>query len=359
MPGATSIRCNARWNGSDPGASSLSRRDDRLHLVWEAGALPPLPDGPIAVMRARPTGFFAALGRERFLCQQGDRAIHDALAAEGLAVATTPPETAAAAIVMTTRQRADSLGAVATALDLLPGGAPLLVTGARGDGIDAILKAVATALPLGGSLSKAHGRVFFLHRPETLPEPVASWRNAYRLRPNAAGFLTGPGMFGPDAPDPGSVRLARHVAGRLAGRVADLGAGWGWLAAAALAGSPAIEEIHLHEAEARALEAARLNLTDPRAHFHWTDVTRMTDRAGYDWVITNPPFHRGRAAEPTLGAAFIAAAARILRPGGRLVLVANRNLPYEAPLARAFREVRPLAEDNAFKVIEAARPIRR
>ena len=78
----------------------------------------------------------------------------------------------------------------------------------------------------------------------------------------------------------------------------------------------------------------------------------------YDAVIANPPFHQGRAAEPDLGAAFIAAAARILKPSGRLLLVANRQLPYEAAVAAAFRHWEKLAEDGVYKVIQAERPRR-
>ena len=64
-------------------------------------------------------------------------------------------------------------------------------------------------------------------------------------------------MFSPDGPDPGSLRLAAAFEGRLKGRVADLGAGWGWLAHAALARCPAITAIDLYEADANALDAAR------------------------------------------------------------------------------------------------------
>ena len=166
-------------------------------------------------------------------------------------------------------------------------------------------------------------------------------------------------MFSPDHADPGSRRLAAAVAGRLSGRVADLGAGWGWLAGAVLAGAPAIAELDLHEGEALALDTARANVRDPRARFHWTDVARLGPGAPpCDAVIANPPFHQGRAAEPDLGAAFIAAAARILKPSGQLFLVANRQLPYEAVLAIAFREWEKLSEDGTYKVMHASRPRR-
>ena len=72
----------------------------------------------------------------------------------------------------------------------------------------------------------------------------------------------------------------------------------------------------------------------------------------------NPPFHTGRAAEPALGQAFIANAARLLKPAGQLWLVANRHLPYETPLNEAFASLTEVAGDNRFKILHAARPRR-
>jgi 16S rRNA (guanine1207-N2)-methyltransferase len=355
MPAATSTRSSAPWKRNEQDASPVTRRDDRLALAHAAGELPLPASGPVAVLRAQASDLYDRVGRERFRLWQGNRVIHDALAAGGFSVAPGAAEAASGAIVFATRSRADTMGAVAEALGIVPEGAPVVVTGARTDGIDAVMRAVGEAVPIAGRMSKAHGRVFHIARPAALPAAAADWAEAWALKPNDEGWVTGPGMFSPDHPDPGSERLAGHLEGRLKGRVADLGAGWGWLAARALATCKGIEAIDLHEAEARALEAARANVTDARASFHWSDVTRLGG-GGHDWVVTNPPFHRSRAAEPDLGAAFIAAAARILKPSGRLLLVANRSLPYEAPLGRAFREVRPLAEDGAYKVVEAARP---
>jgi len=72
----------------------------------------------------------------------------------------------------------------------------------------------------------------------------------------------------------------------------------------------------------------------------------------------NPPFHAGRAADPALGRAFIAAAARMLAPSGQLWMVANRHLPYEATLRETFRNVADAGGDGAFKVFHATRPLR-
>jgi 16S rRNA (guanine1207-N2)-methyltransferase len=299
---------------------------------------------------------------DRLRCVQSFRPVHDSLAAAGYPVTPRAQEPAAnpgMVVVNLTRSRAENLGNVALGLEVLAPGGTLVVTGAKSDGVDSLARHVARALPLGGAFVKAHGRVFWLTRPAVLPPEAAAWAEDARLRPNAEGFLTAPGMFSPAHADPGSRRLAAAVAGRLAGRVADLGAGWGWLAQAVLADAPAIAELDLHEAEASALDAARANVTDPRARFHWSDVTRLgPGMPPYDAVIANPPFHQGRAAEPDLGAAFVSAAARMLGPAGRLFLVANRQLPYEAVLAIAFREWEKLSEDGAYKVIRAERPRR-
>ncbi|KDB02737.1 hypothetical protein U879_15605, partial [Defluviimonas sp. 20V17] len=169
------------------------------------------------------------------------------------------------------------------------------------------------------------------------------------------GFITLPGVFSADGPDKASVLLARSLPAKLPTRVADLGAGWGYLARAILA-RDGVEELHLIEAERTALDCARQNITDPRARFHWADATQPCPGAPFQAIVTNPPFHAGRAADPALGVAFIASAARMLTGSGQLWLVANRNLPYERSLATLFREVEEIAGDSAFKVLHATRP---
>ncbi len=335
----------------------MMTRPDRLAIAFETGALTPPASGDILVIRATTPDLAAALPAERLAYEQSSRPEHDMLQAAGLRVASRADAPAAMAIVTLTRHRAENLGAIARALALLPAGATLAIDGAKTDGVDSLAKQVGAALPLDGSFAKAHGKVLSLTRPERLPPVVADWARAAELAPNAAGFMTAPGMFSADGPDPGSRRLAEAIDGKLKGRVADLGAGWGWLAAEALARCPAITAIDLYEAEARALDAARANVPDPRATFHWADVRFLgkVDRP-YDAAIANPPFHVGRAAEPDLGAAFIAAAARLLKPAGRLWLVANRQLPYEAAVERAFQRWEKVSEDAFFKILRAERP---
>ena len=87
-------------------------------------------------------------------------------------------------------------------------------------------------------------------------------------------------------------------------------------------------------------------------------VARGVDER-FDAIVCNPPFHAlGRGDRPDIGRAFIAAAAAALKPGGRLWLVANRHLPYEHALGEGFAQVRTLAQNGGFKIVEATKAAR-
>jgi 16S rRNA (guanine1207-N2)-methyltransferase len=211
-------------------------------------------------------------------------------------------------------------------------------------------------------LSKHKCRVFW-STPKTgeVDESLLTeWLALDEPREIVDGFVSRPGLFAWNRIDRASALLAAHLPVDLHGRVADLGAGYGYLATQVIARCPQVAAIDLYEAEARALEPARINLARAMREghramataVHWHDVTRGLPQQ-YDAIVSNPPFHQGRADLPELGRAFITRAADALRPDGRLWLVANRHLPYEATLLSRFREVRAVIVQEGFKVIEA------
>ncbi|RMF33674.1 MAG: MFS transporter, partial [Alphaproteobacteria bacterium] len=113
----------------------------------------------------------------------------------------------------------------------------------------------------------------------------------------------------------------------------------------------------LLEADHAALEAARRNVTDPRARLEWADVTRLGREAGpFDAVVSNPPFHAGRRAEPELGTRFIEAASRLLDRKGTAHFVANRHLPYERVLERCFARLEAEGRPGGYKILTASLP---
>lgn len=307
------------------------------------------PGGRFLVIGARAGDDLTPLDMARTQIRQGNVADHRALEMQGFQVAPQAEGRFDAALVILPRARAQGRAWVADAASRLPPGASLWVSGQRTDGIESMLKDLRGLADVDDVHSKAHGKILRLTVPagDWLPPDWAA-----RSREVAPGFVTRPGVFSADGIDPGSALLARHLPDRMPTRMVDLGAGWGWLAAQALS-RPGIEVIHLVEAEHDALESARDNVPDLRARFHWADARTFSLPEPVNGVLMNPPFHDGRAADPGIGADFIAAAARLLTGAGRLWMVANRHLPYEAVLARHFAQVRETAGDSRFKVIEA------
>lgn len=305
-----------------------------------------LPEGPVAVMRA-PEGYdLGAIDAGRLVMIHGFRPDYEASERAGLKVATELPEGIGAAIVVVPRSKALARDMLAEAAAK---GGLVIVDGQKTDGIDSLFKECRARLGDLPSITKAHGRLFWFEGGD-----FADWR-AGPPRQGAHGFFTTAGVFSDGEVDRGSVVLASALPARFPARMADFGAGWGYLSGAVLE-MAGVEHLDLIEAELRSLDCARLNIIDPRADFHWADATRWAASAPYGGIVMNPPFHTGRAADPGLGRAFINAAAKSLAPSGHLWMVANRHLPYEAALRDRFRDVAEIAGDGAFKVFHASRP---
>jgi 16S rRNA (guanine1207-N2)-methyltransferase len=309
-----------------------------------------LPDGPLSVLRPPEGMDLGALPRDRVRIVTTWKPDHAAWAKAGYAVATEagPSAMALVAVPRSKRLAHALIGEAAR-------NAPLVaVDGARTDGVDSLWHEVRGRGIAAADMTKGHGRLFWFMPGRMLDD----WQATPPAR-GPDGFWRQAGVFSENGVDRGSALLAAALPARLPARMADLGAGWGYLSAAVLA-HDGVASIDLLEAEALALDCARLSVTDPRATFHWADVTGFIPAEPYDGIVMNPPFHAGagRAADPALGRAFIAAAARMLAPGGQLWMVSNRHLGYETALETHFRQITEIGGDPSYRVIHAARPRR-
>jgi 16S rRNA (guanine1207-N2)-methyltransferase len=316
-----------------------------------ASGLWPLPsEGIIAVIRPRIGDDLSALPKDRVEVVTGFKPDADWFEGRGYAVAKRVAGPYAAAVVCLPRARAQGEALIAAAAQAVVPGGPVAVDGQKTDGVDSLLKALRGRVALSEALSKAHGKIAVF--------PAGPGLEDWAARPaEVEGFRTVAGVFSADGIDRGSALLAAALPAEMKGKVADLGAGWGYLSRAVLARA-GVKECHLVEAEAEALDCARANVVDARAEFHWADATTLRLPKLMEHVVMNPPFHAGRDADPGLGMAFIAAAARGLAPDGTLWLVANRHLPYDRALGSLFREVQEIGGDAAFRVTRAAYPVR-
>ena len=316
---------------------------------------------------------------------QGFRPWFKTLAAAGYGVTPTPEgDGYDAALVLIGKHRSFNELQVAEAITRVKPGGLVVVAGATTDGAASLRDALAKGrdkhatllqaqsetahgkeqevrgkVPLLGSLSKYHGIAFWFEAGPQAIDFAAAAKAQQAQWPLVDGrFRTAPGMFSWDHVDRGSALLAEHLPDDISGRVADFGAGWGYLSASILERCPAVASLDLYEADFASVEASKANVSGSSSvpvTFHWQDLTSEPIEKRFHVIVMNPPFHAGRAAEPALGQAFIAAAARALKPKGRLLLVANSGLSYERTIGQSFTMQRAICRREGFKVIEARR----
>lgn len=327
----------------DTAAATVARPFETDVLEW--------PKGPLLLLNARPNMSVPENLARVSVAVQPERGLFNALKAEGFITHAVLPEIAApfaAAFILTARQRAENDVMLATASKHVGPGGVIVVAGAKNSGVEALAKAVAKSGVEIGKLSKNHALVFWANAP--LPEADISEVKT------TENFETVTGGFSAGFIDEGSKFLIDHLPPKLWGSVADFGAGWGYLSAEIAARCPKVALLTLIESRFEALEAAKINLANiaTPATFHWLDVAQEKLPGYHDWVVMNPPFHDALGNHaPELGQAFIKAAFKALKPNGQLLMVANKQLPYEKTLGIGFRKFETLAENGRFKVILA------
>lgn len=326
--------------------------DPRLQLALDGGGLDLPVEGTIAVFQPPRDSDLPGLDKDRVQIIQNFKPDYDAWVARGYNTVRSITDRYAACIVCLPRSKTEARALIADACDVCDG--IVVIDGQKTDGADSILREMRQRVTIQGPISKAHGKMFWIS------EPAAAFFVDWKQGPEQTdgGFWTAPGVFSADGVDLASALLVDALPEKLGAEVADLGAGWGFLSAHILT-RDTVKKVYVVEANDMALECARRNVMDERAEFHWEDAVSWQPPHRLDAVVMNPPFHTGRAAEPQIGQAFVAAAARILSPQGKLWMVANRHLPYEAELKTRFAHVEEIGGDARFKLFHAARPVRK
>jgi 16S rRNA (guanine1207-N2)-methyltransferase len=331
-----------------------------LFFPFEADILVPPGKGSRAVFLGAEPGFRLPDGFEASLyLVQGFRPYFRALERSGFSI--TPQAEGDgfdAALVLTGRHRGENELRIAEAIVRTRPDGQIVIAGGKDDGIASLRKRMADIVDIEGHLPKYHGIAFWFRRPADAGRIVGELRAGAQTVTIDGRFHAAPGMFSHDRIDAGSKLLAESLPDGISGRVADFCAGWGYLAAETAGRFLKIKALDLYEADFASLEAAKANLngiTAPPLRFFWHDLAGEPVAERYDAIVMNPPFHLGRRAEPELGQAIIRTAISSLKSGGRLFLVANRQLPYEKTMAGAVSEMHEIAGNSTFKVLAARR----
>ncbi|HBP38960.1 MAG TPA: 16S rRNA methyltransferase [Clostridiales bacterium] len=163
---------------------------------------------------------------------------------------------------------------------------------------------------------------YFDENPSTEHRP-AEWQ--IRFRGQDFRFLTDSGVFSRRRLDFGSELLIETVIrdqGKLAGRLLDLGCGYGPIGIVLKRLFPALEVV-LADVNTRALDLARQNVRlNQTLYLEICQSDGLQSVAGdFNFILLNPPIRAGKAVVYRL----FAEAAERLRPGGRLYVVIQKK----------------------------------
>ena len=283
-----------------------------------------------------------------------------------------PLDTALRARVVAVRiptEKAALLQLVADAFRLLETGGTCNLAGATNEGIKSaatMLKAVfgnctVLATDSGHRVVMAVKRTSHPVEASALADALLD-HDTFRtlditLRGLSMSFASRPGVFSWEHLDEATSILADVMGVRPGDAVLDLGCGIGVLGVLA---SHLSQTGHAMMVDAdleavRCVEHTIRTQSLARCEVLGSDVASAVLDRRFDLVVTNPPFHVGKATDLDVPAQFIRDAWTVLKPGGRLELVANRTLPYERLVQERFGNLRVLHDGARFKVLGAER----
>nr|WP_298059601.1 methyltransferase [uncultured Halomonas sp.] len=241
----------------------------------------------------------------------------------------------------------------------LPTGTPISIVGEHQGGIKRVPKILEELGMTWDKLDNARRCSLFVTQTMALASTSDSaWQNVEAL---GLTLVSHPGVFGHGKVDEGTLLMLesleniKSIESSLPSKplkVLDMGCGDGiisaWLATRG-------HHVTAVDISAFAVEACKRTLAANglEGRVLASDVFSALEGEQFDWIISNPPFHKERDISYDPSQRLISAAPEHLNTGGRLVIVANGFLPYPDHLQRAFQDFHTLADNRRFKVYGA------
>lgn len=258
---------------------------------------------------------------------------------------------------------------LAHAYHVLAQGGHLLLAGANDAGVRSAIGDAKRLFgdPVGEDYRRRHRVASF--RRDTGPDEYPYWFDQPGIAPgtwqafdvtvrgHAFALHTLPGVFPGDRLDTGTALLLEHLTVASGARVLDAGCGTGVIGL--LAARLGATRVDLIDANLLAIAAARENVSTLEiagTRVLASDVYGAVAGQRYDLIVSNPPFHQGKAIDTSMPDRLISEAPDHLLLGGQLLLVANSFLRYERRMHGVFREVETVAATRQYHIIAAAGP---
>ena len=248
---------------------------------------------------------------------------------------------------------------------LMPTGATLYLVGANKGGIKSVIKQLPAGFDAARKVASGNHCVLFATTRTATPATefsLSTYLTSYSVpaQPDLKVFNL-PGVFSEQRLDAGTALLLDYIAEHspgVSGDALDFACGSGVIGAF-LRARGGVSSVLATDVSAFALYAAQTTLHAQQLPTPYevraSDGLKAVSEK-FDWVITNPPFHSGQRTDYDIARAFINDVSKRLKPGGRLLIVANSFLGYNALLSERFRQVSEPVNNGRFKILQAHSP---
>ncbi len=212
------------------------------------------------------------------------------------------------------------------------------------------------------SLATKKARLIIAHNngtaPDSINRPLESYAAHYTLEPADITLHTLPNVFSRDKLDIGTrVLLPQIPQDPSLQKIVDLGCGNGALGIQAARLNPDATLIFCDESYL-AIKSAMLSVKSAgignTCEFIVTDC--LANAPGdVDLILCNPPFHQQNSMHTQIAYRMFKGAYQHLKPGGKLMVVANRHLKYKPVINKLFGNSASVFSNQKFAVISATR----
>lgn len=211
-------------------------------------------------------------------------------------------------------------------------------------------------------LGRQKARVLTITGPRPAPNTAAEWPRREFHADIAPGLwvCAHGGAFAGTRIDIGTRFLFEHLDEAVPGAASavDLACGTGSLATTLALRRADVRVIASDQsavAVASARATAEANGVGDRVEVRREDAGEGIPDGWADLVLLNPPFHNGAALDLRVGRMLVAAAARILAPGGELWTVYNSHLDYRSALRKLVGPTRQVDRNRKFTITASTR----
>lgn len=136
-------------------------------------------------------------------------------------------------------------------------------------------------------------------------------------------------------------------------KVIDLGCGNGVIGLTILAGQPSAQ-LQFFDESHMAISSAKMNIKNnlpdfiEQCQFHLNDCLTNVESNCVDLILCNPPFHQHTATTDHIAWQMFKDSHRVLKKGGELRIIGNRQLAYHIKLKRIFGNEKLIASNDKF-----------